>query len=212
MRVISLLPVLLLTACGYTSPTWMPAGYSWHNDEYKAQPGPEADNLGYAYTPDSNEEMVAMWREVAVELVTDLETQTGLSPQPLHVQKLPGSNAFNLSLDNALRDELRARGYTLTDSSEGATQIKYQAFQTGDEKKGPVVLYNGDEEVLRKASNPGKMREFVFVLTLLQNNAAFGEVRRTRTLPAYGYVHGEGVIIPAPRLMEGSSTEAAPQE
>ncbi len=202
MRVIYLLPVLMLTACGYASPTWMPAGYAYHNDEYKAQPGPAADNLGYDYSPERNDQMTGMWAEVASSLVNDLESQTGISAQPVYLEKLAHSNAFNLSLDNALRDELRARGYTLTDTPRDVIRIKYQAFEKGDEGKVPHVVYNGDEEIDSKAWKPAKTREFVFVLTLLKQGIAFEEVRSERQLPAYGYVHGEGTILPAPRVRE----------
>ena len=212
MRAIHLLPVLMLTAWGYESPTWMPAGYAYHNDEYKAQPGPAADSLGYAYTPGRNAQMTDMWAGVAAALTDDLESQTGLSPQPVYLEKLTHSNAFNLSLDNALRDELRARGYLLTDSPEGATHVKYQAFEVGDEGKGPVVLYNGNEYVDSKAWKPAKTREFVFVLTLLKDGVALSEARSVRPLPAYGYVHGEGTILPAPRVQATSSAQAAPDE
>jgi hypothetical protein len=210
MRAIYLLPVLLLTACGYESPTWMPAGYAYHNDEYKAQPGPAADSLGYAYSPERNAQMTDMWAGVATSLADDLETQTGLSPQPVYLEKLTHSNAFNLSLDNALRDELRARGYMLADSPQGATHIKYQAFEVGDEGKGPVVLYNGDENVDSKAWKPAKTREFVFVLTLIKDGVAVSEARSVRPLPAYGYVHGEGTIVPAPRV-QAAPSGAAPE-
>lgn len=209
MRVIYLLPVLMLTACGYESPTWMPAGYAYHNDEYKAQPGPEADNLGYDYSPERNAEMNGMWIEVAGSLVNDLESQTGISAQPVYLEKLADANAFNLSLDNALRDELRARGYFLTDTPKGATHIKYQAFEKGDEGKGPRVPYNGDEDIDSKAWKPAKTRQFVFVLTLLQDGVALREVRSERALPAYGYVHGEGTILPTPRVTEAAAPEAA---
>lgn len=211
MRAIYLLPVLMLAACGYESPTWMPAGYAYNNDEYKAQPGPAADSLGYAYTPERNAQMTDMWAGVAAALTDDLESQTGLSPQPVYLEKLTHSNAFNLSLDNALRDELRARGYLLTDSPAGATHIKYQAFEVGGENKGPPALFNGDGEVDNKAWNPEKTREFVFVLTLLKDGAAFSEARSVRPLPAYGYVHGEGTILPSPRVQAAPSAEAAPE-
>ncbi|MGB4107630.1 MAG: hypothetical protein WBK55_07520 [Alphaproteobacteria bacterium] len=210
MRALYLLPVLMLTACGYASPTWMPAGYAYHNDVYKAQPGPAADSLGYAYTPERNDQMIGMWAEVAAGLVNDLESQTGISPQPVYLEKLAHSNAFNLSLDNALRDELRARGYMLKDTAQDATQIKYQAFEVGDENKGPPVLYNGDEEVDNRAWKPAKSREFVFVLTLFKNGAALSEARSIRPLPAYGYVHGEGTIVPSPRVMEAAPVAEAP--
>jgi hypothetical protein len=205
MRVIYVLPLLLLTACGYESPTWMPMGYSYHNDEYKAQPGPEADNLGYDYTEARNDHIVATWRSIASDLITELEQKTGMSPQPVYIEQLPDVNAFNLSLDNALREEFVARGYTLVETAEGGgTHLKYQAFDVGDEKKRPAVVYNGDEDVLTKPYDPEKRREFVFVLTALQDGAAFSEVRAKRNIPAYGYVHGEGTTVPATRIFEGN--------
>ncbi len=203
MRVVFVLPLLLLTACGAASPTWMPAGHTWHNDEYKAQPGPEADNLGYAYSADRNSYINSMWSDMARSLVDDLESQTGMSAQPIYVEKLPDANAFNLSLDEALRTELQARGYTLVNGPEEAVHLKYQGFQKQDEGKRAQPVYNGDIPPT-KTWKPENAREFVFVLTLLNNGAAFGEVRRTHVMPAFGYVAGEGNLVPAPRVMEGS--------
>jgi hypothetical protein len=204
MRALAFLPsVLLLTACGAASPTWMPAGYSYHNDVYKAQPGPEADTLGYDYTPARNEYMEEMWAGIADTLILDLETKTGMAPQAVYLEKLPGSNAFNLSLDNALREKLRERGYTLAAAPGNDVVIKYQAFKVGDENKRVETKYNGDVDELNKPWNPEQPEKFTFVLTLVRNNAAFGEIRRTEILPAYGYVEGEGNILPAPRVMEG---------
>ena len=213
MRVLALLPsVLLLSACGAASPTWLPAGYSYHNDVYKAQPGPEADPIGYNYTPARNEHMETIWDGVADTLIADLEAKTGMTPQMVYLEKLPNSNAFNLSLDNALRDNLRERRYTLTSAPNNDVVIKYQGFKVGDENKRVQQKSNGDMEELNKPWNPEKPEKFTFVLTLVRNGAAFGEVRRTEILPAYGYVEGEGNILPAPRVMEGQSAEGQPAQ
>lgn len=212
MRALALLPsVLLLSACGASSPTWLPAGYSYHNDVYKAQPGPEADPLGYDYTPARNEHIEAMWSGVADALILDLENKTGMTPQAVYLEKLASSNAFNLSFDNALRDNLRERGYTLVTAPSNDVVIKYQGFKVGDENKRVQQKYNGDTEELNKPWNPEKPEKFTFVLTLVRNGAAFGEVRRTEILPAYGYVEGEGNILPAPRVMEKQATEGQGQ-
>jgi hypothetical protein len=211
MRAVLLSSLLLLTACGYESPTWMPAGYAYHNDYYKAQPGPEADTLGYDYTPARNDYIGTMWRDVADALVTDLENKTGMSAQPVYVERLPSANAFNLSLDNALRDELRERGYTLVTSKQDAVGIQYQAFKAEDEGKRNDVGYNGDADEQLKPFNPEKSERFTFVLTLVDNGAAFGEIRRTELLPGYGYVSGEGNLVPAPRILEGEVQEPVAQ-
>ncbi len=197
------LPLFLLAACGAASPTWMPAGYSYHHDEYKAQPGPQAQTLGYPYNAAHNAYMTALWADVAASLVEDMEAKTGIAPQAVYVQKLPESNAFNLSLDNALRDELRARGYTLAQAADGNIVIRYQAFKAGDEKKRTRILYNGDAEELNKPWNPEKTQVFTFVLILARDGAAFSEIRSQHVLPSYGYVSGEGALVPAPRIMEG---------
>ncbi|MGB4057190.1 MAG: hypothetical protein WBK77_03815 [Alphaproteobacteria bacterium] len=210
MRAIKTLPaILLLTACGPVSPTWMPAGYSWHNDTYKAQPGPESENLGYAYSPARNDYMVMMWAGVARSLVDDLENKTGMSQQAVYLEKLPETNAFNLSLDHALREELRARGYTLVNSPAESLHVKYQAFKPEDEKERIEIPYNGDLEEQRKPWNPEQTEEYTFVMTLLRDGAAFGETRSNHALPGYGYVAGEGNILPALHVMDGKPEQPA---
>lgn len=202
MRLVYVLPVLMLTACGFESPTWMPSGYSYANSEYKAQPGPEAAPIGYPYSAARNDYVNSMWTDTARALLNDLESQTGLSAQPIFVADLENKNAFNMSFDNALREELRARGYTLAPEAAGNVELKYQAFKAEDENKRPAYPYNDDEgnKESLKPYKPENAEPYVFVMTLFKDNVAFGEVRKTQVMPGFGYVAREGNILPAPRV------------
>lgn len=190
--------ILALTGCrSVWDPTFMPSGYTWHNDVYKAPPGPEAQSLGYDYSAARNEGQVEMWQGIARGLIDSLEAQSGLSAQQIYIEKPAAVNAFNSSLDYALREELRARGYTLA-SAPGGASLQAQAFAPKDEKLHISQPFNGDVPQERKPWNPEKESEFVFVLTLLQDGKPVNEVRSTQQMPAYGYIAGEGNVAPWP--------------
>jgi hypothetical protein len=140
-----------------------------------------------------------------------MEGETGITAQNVYVESLPESNAFNLSLDNALREELRARGYTLTETPQEALHLSYRAFLPEDERKVVQTQYNGDQEQLNTPWNPEDAQRFVFALVVKRDGAVFDETRIIREVPAYGYVSGEGnVVVPKYGTQQGNGPAMAP--
>lgn len=233
MRYISGLMVLMVL-CGCRSvvdPSPMPSGYSFHKDTYKAPPGPPAPEIGYPYTLGRNDVVMEKWQVVAASMVDSMEMRLGLDTQPVYLAMIPQQNAFNASLDYALREELRNRDYTLVNAPGSALQIRPEAWLPGDEKI-PVQAnrYNGDPQVLVIPVHREKAHEFSYKLTALRHDILVGEVTGEFTLPAYGYMRGEGqdritdktYIRPSPSSGQaaqdgvkpaspGTETEAAPQ-
>lgn len=186
VSVLSFATTLMLSACG--SPTFMPAGYAHHNNVYKAQPGPEAHNLGYEYSAQTNADIVSKWENVAGQLIDELQGQSGIAPQAIYIHPTK-KNAFNHTFDHALRTALTARGFTLVNQAGDAYEIAYSAKSQLDPALKPKPFYNGDVEPSETIETPPE-HEFLLFLTLLQNGVPLGTGAGTYVLPSYGYEDG----------------------
>lgn len=216
MRHLLMITVSFLALAGCRSimdPTFMPAGYSFHSDTYKAPPGPMAKGIGYDFSPSMNETVVAQWKTVAAAMAGRLQSELGIGPQRIYVEMLPDRNAFNSSFDYALRDELRARGYTLVMSPAGVPSLRPEAYQPGDVHV-PVDAnaYNGDPQVLDIPEHREDPATFIVSLTALSGQTVTGEVSGEFTMPGYGYVRGEGQDRIDPRLPKKEVPPPAPKQ
>ncbi len=185
-----------LTGCRTVwDPTFMPAGYTYHNEEYKAPPGPEADGIGYAYSVQANEEALQVWRIVVKDLVDQLAEQIGMEGQRIYIQSLPLQNAFNASYDHVLREELAGRGYVLASNTGNALLLIYEAHVPKDAEQSDKPVYNGDivESVERK--KPESYDEFVLILTALKEEGMVAKSAGIYKLPPYGFKEDDGVNI-----------------
>ncbi|MCF8496757.1 MAG: hypothetical protein K9G62_08875 [Alphaproteobacteria bacterium] len=167
--VLQTLSLLGLTGCSW-DPTFMPAGYRYHHNLYKAPPGPEARSIGYDYSPAANADVMRVWDLSAADLVDALERDTGLTPQPVYMPPVSGTGAFSAAFDNALRGELRTRGYTVG----GVPSAGVPRLRTGIQPGAG----GGSCEVFR---------EFELSLSLEREGAAPARTARTYILPAYGH-------------------------
>lgn len=106
--------IFSLNACKtLMDPTFIPAGYTYHHDVYKSPPADAPWSIGYDYSREENAEVLNKWRNVAADLTDKLEQDASLSGTPVFLASPDLDNAFSLSLDHALREEFRARGFTL---------------------------------------------------------------------------------------------------
>lgn len=164
-----LFAVLALTIVGCRSimdPTFMPAGYSYHNNLYKSPPGPPADDIGYPYSKEKNAHILNEW-QVAVD---DLISALGSSPSAVYIVKRNENNAFYNAYDFALREGLRKKGYSIASTPSGAEQhLSYDA-----KTKNDTSFTN-----LNKKTT---YRDFDLSLKLGSQTA-----EKTYNLPAYGY-------------------------
>ena len=180
---------LALSGCElFMNPSAMPSGYTYHQDVYKAAPGPNSKELGYDYSLAKNDEILLVWRESIGDLVNQFEEEIGSTAQAIYIEPLPSDSAFNNTYDDVLREELSARGYTLAPVAGTAPHLRYEAFLP-DEKN---ALAPGADK---------SARDFVLVLTLLdptvlglvnqkkekEEAAVLGWASGIYRLPAYGH-------------------------
>jgi hypothetical protein len=123
--------LFMTTACAdIYSPPWMPSGYAYHQDIYKSPPGTPAYDIGYDYSPYTNEKVLTEWSAAADDFVRKIESSGALdiSRDPL-VYLEPGQAPSTLqqTFDFVLRDVLRERGYTLaTTGDQYRIRLVYQ--------------------------------------------------------------------------------------
>lgn len=197
---------LALTGCvPEWGPTFMPSGYTYHQEEYKAQPGPKAPDIGYEYSAGKNAEVLAAWNIIVSDLIDQMERDMGLGPQPVYVDQLPDTNAFNGAYDHSLREELRNRGYTLVTDPADHLHVRYEAFRSHEEKLRNRTYYNGEELVERKPYNPASNHDFIFAMTILRSGKAIGEVWTSNSIPAYGYEAPKSSLDRPDLLLSGPS-------
>jgi hypothetical protein len=186
-----------LTACQtFWNPTFMPAGYSYHNNVYKSAPGPESKELGYDYSLKKNAEILAEWDIAVSDLVDQLEQQSGISAQTVYLHPPAVKSPFNTTFDESLRIELRDRGYTIARVSGDAPHIKYEALIPGEAEERLKEYYNDDPEDQKPQRLPVN-GDFILTLTVLdetilrmepdESAAILAQVSNTYALPIYGY-------------------------
>lgn len=170
-----------------------PSQYRYYHEAYKAQPARPAPDIGYKYTREKNNDVVAEWQPIAAQMVSGLQSQLGIQPQKVYLKLLPNKNAFNLTLDNSLREELRAQGFTLVEKPVGVIVLKPEAYRPEDNSMSwQFRPLNGDKDDFKKLPEPSKPDQFKFSLTATRGKQVIGKVENLVPLPAYGYVRGEG--------------------
>ncbi|MCC6598811.1 MAG: hypothetical protein IT559_08480 [Alphaproteobacteria bacterium] len=197
MRVfmLSLLSVLALSGCrSLWDPTFMPAGYSYHQNNYKSPPGPEASDIGYEYTAAENEAVMEQWRHAVRDLLLKARTNDLQIPQEAFLQTDLKKNAFQGTFDSTLREELRIYGHRLVDSADGVPSVFYSAYdpaQTGPLQRSPDKRYNGDQEPdfqdSRFVPAAGNIQ---LVIGIIQDGQWLQKVSGVYELPLYGYKPG----------------------
>lgn len=196
LALIACLSLGLISCRSLVDPSFMPAGYTHHGDTYKAPPGPKAKNIGYDYSAAENDEMLAIWRGAVADLVDQLESQSGLSPQGIYVHDSLARNAFNTSYDHVIREELRARGYVLENHASAAPlQLWYEAHvpvEVSATAKPEPITYNGGQAVRdhnpkTKAPVLRPNEDFVLILNLARDDTLFGKAAGVYELPSHGY-------------------------
>lgn len=179
---------LSLTACkSLMDPTFLPSGYTHHQKDYKS---PHADapwSIGYDYTHAQNADIVGKWRVVASDIVTKLEATELLAKTSVFLSSPTLDNAFTLSLDNALREELRSRGHYLV-SVPDMESLKLQVSTYDPEFKDAIQSYEFND-IEEGNPEPPKLvnKDMVIKVDGLIVNAPVTLVESTYNLPLYGY-------------------------
>ncbi len=174
-------------------PSFMPYGYLYHNDEYKAPPGPDANSLGYDYSDVKNKDVLARWQDAVAALVQSLEMQSGLTPRAVYIMPTTERTAFTSTFDYTLREELVARGYRPVASAENVTVIELEAIDPEKPEPRKQMVFNDDMERTRDPQYQEKMKYkgYILGLTAYENNVPIGRGSGVYTLPGYGYEYAQ---------------------
>lgn len=189
MRPVFLFPlVFLLAAC---DPGFMPAGYAYHQNEYKAPDGPDAPPIGYDYTVTDNQNVVEAWQTIIADLVDRLERETGLIPQHVYLEPLPTHTAFNATYDHVLREELRGRGYALQPAPGDHFYIRYDAFTPAAGMEDPTADHGGQAAFTPEtyAEGAATQKNIVLRLAVMRRGVPVKDVRAVYPVPPFGYQH-----------------------
>lgn len=148
MRVLVFSSLLLIAVTGCKplwDPTFMPAGYAHHHKEYKTPPGPEGADIGYPYSAKQNQRVMQSWQNATSDLVLRAKANDIRPVGPVFLTTDLKPSAFQAAFDNALREELRAAGHTMSKSAEEATTLFYSAYNPAEDAKPESdALYNDE--------------------------------------------------------------------
>lgn len=176
MRVIlSLLVLTLVTGC-LSNPSPLPMGSARAHEKYKTAPGPKPKDIGYEYNSARHEVILQAWEETAAKLVHALEQKTGLHPQPIFIAETPADTAFYITLDHALRQEFRSKGYRLVNSSRNVPAIMSDA-RVPNKNDGYPTGVNMTEPY----------GDMVLILDVVKNNQITGGIAQIHNVPLYGF-------------------------
>ena len=175
--------VFALNGCkAIMNPTFMPSGYTYHQDTYKSPPGPEASSIGYDYNQLKNDEIVQVWLATADEMVGELEKAGNVSAGPVYVTPPRKENAFTQSYDHALRNALRARGYTLLDTPDPQGLILTTGARVVQDGTASSYAYRDESDEPASA-----LRDMILTLAAMRGEEKLGTLEGSYTLPTYGY-------------------------
>jgi hypothetical protein len=123
---------IALAACDHIGPTPMPTGYSYHNQKYKAQPGPDAVTpyeeinapapLVGQTAPMASDASIAMgaaWQPAFNEILMKIESKFGKLVDPVFV--MPSGH---VEADAALRSVMNERGYHVSATQDSHYVIR----------------------------------------------------------------------------------------
>lgn len=180
------LALITLSACNTMhSPTFMPSGYAHHGAIYKSPPAPAPHDIGYQYSPYTNEKVLITWRKVADDFVRRMEREGNLQPELVYVDSALAPSALQQTFGYALRDVMRERGYTLAQAGDQyRTRISYAARPQANISNH--VTYNAFRETIDATDN-GNVAYAPYILTgdVFTNDPNPVRVTNTYTLPAF---------------------------
>lgn len=189
------LPVMafmFLGACQnyIVKPNVMPSAYAHHNQKYKTIPSPEAENLGYEYSDEKNKAVLDSFRQKVAEMVSQIEEHNDIlrSLRVVHIYTPTDHDAQSAAFDHVLRDELRARDYTLSlDPGEGLI-LGYLIKEPDLTKK--YVDFGDMNKDHRDTPHYKRLYEYepmIVELSLFEGSELLDTMSAVYNLPMYGY-------------------------
>lgn len=181
--------IITLNACKTVmDPTFLPSGYTYHHDTYKSPPADKPWSIGYDYSRAENAAILNKWQNVAADVTDQLVATAPLDTMPVFLASPDIDNAFSLSLDHALREEFRSRGYELVAiPSEDAFKIKASTYDP--DFKDVMRSYNLNDQTQKDLPEPPKevSKKLVIKIDGLIDGTPSALVEAPYELPLYGY-------------------------
>lgn len=212
---ICLIAVLVLSGCrSIWDPTFQPAGYSYHRNEFKSPPGPPADDIGYGYTAAKNDQVLNEWRYA----LRDLLQKAPAYPHDLVLVTDLAPSAFQGTYDSLLREGLRANGYHLIKEDEASAdtpRLFYSAYGAKAVRqlaRGNAPHYNGDPQLPDDPHFTPAHQNLELVIGLIEEGNLTGKLSGLYPLQAYGQKAGIQSFLPGHErpLAISPATENAP--
>jgi len=128
------------------------------------------------------------WKAVAADLTDKIEDVAPLSGAPIFLSSPKLDNAFTLSLDHALREEFRERGYRLA-SIPSEDTIKLQVSSYDPEFTDVMRSYElNDQEEIDRPEPPAEItKDLILKVDGLVGDTPTTLVQSSYELPLYGY-------------------------
>lgn len=191
-----LVSVLALSGCRtFWDPTFMPAGYAYHQEEFKSPPGPEAEAVGYEYDASVNAAVQDEFELALRDLLLKAKANDIVLPQTISLRTDMTDSSFQGTIDFVLREILKDYGYTLAPADQPETPalfysayVKDPYYNSEGNSNGPYIgSPDGPEDPKYKQDH----ENFTLVLGLLeekkQNIEITQHVASEYSLPYYGY-------------------------
>lgn len=189
MRLIpSLLILVLLAGCSrFDEPNGLPTGYAHHRKEFRSAPGPEYYTLGYEYSAEKNAEILANLREIAGDLIGQVQREYKLNTDSVYLEPLDTkADPFELSMEFVLREELMKRGYVLSASPAFSLGMRFEAKEVPQE--GDTANHHRlNSDIEAPAPDRKPHRPLALSLTLFDNQGIIGAARSVHDVAAYGF-------------------------
>jgi len=131
------LTAISLQACSH--PNAMPTGYTYHDDVYKSAVPPLPMDINDEQRTYMTATQARQFRDATYELLERLTMRAGISPKPMYVLAPVPMNNFYANIDNDLRESMRYVGYALSDTSDEAYAMTYNASAIDDSSKNENV-------------------------------------------------------------------------
>jgi hypothetical protein len=182
--------ILGLAGCQnyFVKPSAIPSGYTYHDDQYKSPPSPEATNLGYSYSEEKNAQLLDSMRIKAEELFNQLENDYDMNGVDFFIYNAHEHNAQNSMLDTVLRDIVREKGYRIATAPQGAIGLGYSINEPKElEKDINFGDLQNDPKTTDHFDRINTYERMIMRLELTDGKENIGAVRAIYDMPMYGY-------------------------
>ena len=204
-----ILLALSLTGCNaLLNPAFLPTSYAYNQSADKSASGSHARTIGYEYSEEKNASVLTQWRIVTDDFLTQIEEQTGLAPTTVYLHDTLKDSAFNNSFDFALRESLRAKGYTL-ENAAGVFDVRliYEAIPHVARPivNVPIISDLANAQVNKTSGVP--YADFDLKMQVFTGGVPPMVVARAYTLPTFGY-HASSFVEAKEKRVKEARTRA----